>query len=123
MENKVDKKPTAAATTKTSQPHAQKTFEMLNVEMEPRLLAHLQLAFKPVNQTERGKWTGKGGGKGKEENYKLRSAAEKWQLQKIQCRRQNLADNASAAPTDGTVSSLSLPVSLSQLVAAIVPLA
>lgn len=66
MENKVDKKPTAATTTKTSQPHAQKTFEMLNVEMEPRLLAHLQLAFKPVNQSERGKWPGKGGGKGKE---------------------------------------------------------
>lgn len=50
-------------------------------------------------------------GRRESENYKLRSAAEKWQLQKSQCRRQNLADNASAAPTDGTVSSLPLPLS------------
>lgn len=66
---------------------------------------------------------GKGVARGRREseNCKLRSAAEKWQLQKSQCRRQNLADNASAAPTDGTVSSLPLSLSLSQLVAAIVP--
>lgn len=47
MENKVDKKPTAATTTKTSQPHAQKTFEMLNVEMEPRL--HLRTCSWHLN--------------------------------------------------------------------------
>lgn len=66
-----------------------KTFEMLNVEMEPTLLAPLQLAFKPVNQSEGGKWNaegGKGGARGirKSEKCKLRSAAEKWQLQKSQ---------------------------------------
>lgn len=55
---------------------------------------------------------GKGVARRDSENCKLRSAAEKWQLQKSQCRRQNLADNASAAPTDGTVSSLPLLLSL-----------